>query len=545
MTQRSASRWRAGFGHALTGAALLAAALAFVPFTDGDWAWNEEPIRLAWAIGGTLAFAAAWIAGAGIRRRAARGTARDDLPLQADGPLPVFHASQTGYAQWLAERTAQALREAGIAAQARALESLDAATLETLPRALFVASTTGEGDAPDPVAGFVRRVLGARAALSGLRYGLLALGDRHYQRYCAFGRRLDGWLADQGAERLFPRIEVDNADAVALEVWRHALGRLTGAATLPDWQPAPWQTWRLARRDHLNPGSLGEPTFHLELLPEVGPMPAWRAGDIAEILPQHGADAIAQWLVAAGLDGSSPIRNADGEQTLGARLSCCELPDPAQVRGWNAQQVAEALVELRGRDYSIASLPTDGHLDLLIRQGHRPDGSLGLGAGWLTAHLPVDGKVRLRLRSNPNFHAPAQDGPLILIGNGTGLAGLRALLHERIAQGRHANWLLFGERQRGCDFYHGAELEAALAAGQLAHLDLAFSRDQPQRRHVQHALAEQGERLKAWMDAGAVIQVCGSLSGMAGGVDAVLRGLLGDAQVQQLTEAGRYRRDVY
>ena len=37
----------------------------------------------------------------------------------------------------------------------------------------------------------------------------------------------------------------------------------------------------------------------------------------------------------------------------------------------------------------------------------------------------------------------------------------------------------------------------------------------------------------------------GSLEGMAGGVDAVLRELLGDEAVQQLIEEGRYRRDVY
>ena len=151
----------------------------------------------------------------------------------------------------------------------------------------------------------------------------------------------------------------------------------------------------------------------------------------------------------------------------------------------------------------------------------------------------------LRLRSNPAFHAPDEDIPLILIGNGTGLAGLRALLRERIAAGRHVNWLLFGERQRHCDFFHGAELEAALDAGQLEHLDLAFSRDGTQRVYVQHLLHQHAGRLQQWIDAGACIFVCGSLEGMAGGVDAALRSILGDARMQQLAESGRYRRDVY
>ncbi|PKM23655.1 MAG: flavodoxin, partial [Gammaproteobacteria bacterium HGW-Gammaproteobacteria-12] len=110
-------------------------------------------------------------------------------------------------------------------------------------------------------------------------------------------------------------------------------------------------------------------------------------------------------------------------------------------------------------------------------------------------------------------------------------------------QGR--NWLLFGERNRACDFFCGDELQAALAAGELQHLDLVFSRDQADKRYVQDLLREQGERLHAWLNEGAAIYVCGSLQGMAGGVDAALRELLGDATVQELVEEGRYRRDVY
>ena len=79
----------------------------------------------------------------------------------------------------------------------------------------------------------------------------------------------------------------------------------------------------------------------------------------------------------------------------------------------------------------------------------------------------------------------------------------------------------------------------------LQHLDLAFSRDQAEKRYVQALLREQHERLRAWLAEGAAIYVCGSLQGMAGGVDAVLRELLGDETVDDLVEEGRYRRDVY
>lgn len=134
---------------------------------------------------------------------------------------------------------------------------------------------------------------------------------------------------------------------------------------------------------------------------------------------------------------------------------------------------------------------------------------------------------------------------MILIGNGTGLAGLRAHLKARIQSGATRNWLLFGERQRTHDFFHAGELLAWQSQGQLEHLDLAFSRDGGEHRYVQHALLAHGDRLRQWIDEGATVYVCGSLAGMAPEVDAALRSMLGDERIEELRGAGRYRRDVY
>src|SRR5690606_7074032 len=210
-----------------------------------------------------------------------------------------------------------------------------------------------------------------------------------------------------------------------------------------------------------------------------------------------------------------------------------------------AQALVEALVPLGAREYSIASLASDGVLELIVRRERRADGSLGLGSGWLTEYLAESGRVPARLRRNSGFHVPADDRPLILIGNGTGLAGLRALLRARIRAGHKRNWLLFGERNRAHDFYCAEELEGALASGDLQRLDLAFSRDQAQKVYVQDLLRRQGDELRRWLEQGAALYLCGSLEGMAGGVDEVLHELLGAEAVRALVEQGRYRRDVY
>lgn len=133
----------------------------------------------------------------------------------------------------------------------------------------------------------------------------------------------------------------------------------------------------------------------------------------------------------------------------------------------------------------------------------------------------------------------------MLIGNGTGMAGLRSHLRARSRVDAGPNWLIFGERNASCDFHYREEIEAWNASGLLSRLDAVFSRDGHGHRYVQDRLAEAGDQLREWIGRGAAIYVCGSLQGMAGGVDEVLRTVLGSETVDELGADGRYRRDVY
>jgi sulfite reductase (NADPH) flavoprotein alpha-component len=79
----------------------------------------------------------------------------------------------------------------------------------------------------------------------------------------------------------------------------------------------------------------------------------------------------------------------------------------------------------------------------------------------------------------------------------------------------------------------------------LQRLDLAFSRDQSERFYVQHVLTAHAGIVREWMHRNAAILVCGSLEGMAPGVDSALRQVLGEPEFQRAASEGRYRRDVY
>jgi sulfite reductase (NADPH) flavoprotein alpha-component len=332
----------------------------------------------------------------------------------------------------------------------------------------------------------------APADLTGLSYGLLALGDATYADFCGFGRALDGWLQRSGAAPLFDRIEVDDGDTGAIRHWQHQLALLTGSKVQTDWTPPAYDRWRLVERTQLNPGSPGGEAWLMAFGP-VDHAPAWVAGDIAGI----------------GL----PV--IDGQPAPGSR------------------------------EYSVASLPGDGRAEFIVRLMHRPDGTPGLASGWLTRELAVGDAVEMRIRTNRSFHGPSPETPLILIGNGTGLAGLRAHWKARAARPHGGTWLMFGERTRAHDAFLDAELQAALESGDLTRLDRVFSRDAGDGRYVQQLVSEHAADLSAWVDRGATILVCGSLEGMSKGVQAALEAVLGTERLLSLTEAGRYRRDVY
>ncbi|SFI80072.1 sulfite reductase flavoprotein subunit alpha [Caulobacter sp. UNC279MFTsu5.1] len=511
----------------------------------GGWEALTPEARRLWAAGVVVCayvlfcLAIAWRET--LRRRAARRAAQA-LAAGTGASVLVVHASQTGFAEELALATARLLGDAGARVTLKSLAEVTRPDLAAAGRALFVVSTTGEGDAPDTARRFIRDVMSGEPALHGLSYGVLALGDSSYAQFCAFGRTLDAWLARHGAAPLFDRVEVDDGDPAALRHWQSHVGVLAGVTDAPDWTRPRYGRWRLAERRRLNPGSPGDAAFHIRLEPLAAV--AWEAGDILEVGPRNNPAEVAALLARRGLDPSAPVV-AEEAPTLAQALSWRRLPHDDGPTADTAQALVHALPPLPHREYSIASLPADGGVELLVRAMRRPDGRPGLGSGWLTAHAAEGSEIAARVRTNRAFHGPPDDRPLILIGNGTGLAGLRAHLKARAAAGRHRNWLVFGERTAAHDYFHREEIEAWRAEGVLQRVDLAFSRDQDRKVYVQHRLAQAADALRTWVADGAAIYVCGSLEGMSGEVHATLTAVLGAETMERLADEGLYRRDVY
>jgi sulfite reductase (NADPH) flavoprotein alpha-component len=165
--------------------------------------------------------------------------------------------------------------------------------------------------------------------------------------------------------------------------------------------------------------------------------------------------------------------------------------------------------------------------------------------------------VRVYVKPNRHFRLP-EDGnrPIIMIGAGTGVAPYRAFIEDRAEEGaKGKSWLFFGERNFTNDFLYQLEWQEALESGTLSRIDVAFSRDQPEKIYVQQRLWEARADLLKWVDEGAHIYVCGDEKGMARDVDVMLGRILaeaargddeaGRAKLKELTKSGRYQRDVY
>jgi sulfite reductase (NADPH) flavoprotein alpha-component len=162
----------------------------------------------------------------------------------------------------------------------------------------------------------------------------------------------------------------------------------------------------------------------------------------------------------------------------------------------------------------------------------------------------------VKLRPNRHFALPAPDRDIIMVGPGTGVAPFRAFVQDRratSASGR--SWLFFGDRQFTHDFLYQLEWQEALADGALTRMDVAFSRDRPQKVYVQDRMWEQRGDLIDWLEGGAYFYVCGDAKAMAKDVRATLVRAYADVKaiseeaaeqaVAALERERRYLQDTY
>lgn len=214
---------------------------------------------------------------------------------------------------------------------------------------------------------------------------------------------------------------------------------------------------------------------------------------------------------------------------------------------FNAAEFAGLMRALQPRLYSIASSlrahPDEAHL-LVVALTFTARGRerLGVGSTFVNDRWPDGTTAPVYAQdAQQHFGMPADPcTPMIMIGPGTGLAPFRGFLEEREAIGAPGrNWLFFGEQSRTWGFYYQDELTAWQQRGRL-RLDLAFSRDQPDKIYVQHRMRECARDLYAWLEEGAEVFICGDKSRMAADVQQELAQIIQTQGARTPAQAAEY-----
>lgn len=456
-------------------------------------------------------------------------------------PWLIAYATQTGVSEQLAWRTAISLQEAHQPTTVKSVQQLSEDDLKQAKQVLWIVSTYGTGEAPDLASHFEKKLMSKSLDLSHLQYAVLALGSQEYpDTYCSFGHRIDSWLKQSGAQQLFTTVEVNNGSNNDIQLWNNALVQATKLDLQTMSIDKVFDQWHLSKRELINPESLGAPAFNIEL--QACHETIWQAGDIAEIQTGNSPERIQQFLDKYQVHADTQVESL--EQSIQTVLWDRDLTVEVEPFA-NMEHLLEQLPTLPTREYSIASIPSQQVLRLVVRQQRDAQGELGLGSGWLTTHLKLRDKVALRIRNNDSFHLITDNRPIICIGNGTGIAGLMSLIHARVRLDYTENWLIFGERQQAHDYFFKETIQSWQNTAMLQRIDLAFSRDQAEKVYVHHKLRDHADEVRKWIANDAVIYVCGSIDGMASDVDQALIEILGQDTVEQLRLDGRYRRDVY
>jgi len=547
----------------------------------------------------------AWLAGylAGLEASAAP---QPVAPTRAAEPITIVFASESGNSERLAGDLAKVARKNGLKPTVIDMADLDVASLASVKRLVVIAATWGEGDPPARAVRVYGELMAEQAPrLDGVEFGVIALGDTAYVEFCAIGKAIDARLEALGGKRVVERVDCDLDFAEPARRWIDEAVKIFAPKDLEPGRvievdfgkPAASPSTDVIEAEviehiNLNSSCSAKETIHLELGFD-GAVPAYEPGDSLDLHAENDPAYVDALLKAAGLASDQALRAdlltsrdvttlslktldnfvaatghdgvksliADGyarEWITGRQLIDLVEAFPAAL---NSDQLRAVTRPLAPRAYSIASSrrEVDAEAHLLISavryRSHGRDRK-GVASNFAAERLKRGSRVRVKLRPNKHFALPKPDRDIIMVGPGTGVAPFRAFVQERRATGATGrSWLFFGDRNFTHDFLYQTDWQEALKDGALTRMDVAFSRDRPEKVYVQHRIWERRRELVDWLDGGAHFYVCGDAKAMAKDVRATLTRAYADVKslapeaaekaVTALDREHRYLQDTY
>ncbi len=550
---------------------------------------------------------------------AASGTVAPVSAPAAATKLTVLYGTESGNSEVLADRTAKEAKKRGFQAVVKSMADTKPADLAKATNLLVIVSTWGDGEPPEGATTFYKELMSGELALSGVSYSVCALGDTSYEKFCQTGKDIDARLEKFGAKRISDRKDCDvdyeeswsswldaTLSSIAPQSTASVVAAPVAGAVVEYGKKNPFPS-EVLENSLLNGEGSAKETIHLGLSLEGSGL-SYEPGDALAVIPVNAPDVIQAVLNAAKLKGTETVEvKGEGSKLLadalredyditalsravltklqaitGSTELAALLAEDAkeQLKAWNygreivdaieafapngltAEQLAGIFRKLPPRLYSIASSPLahpgEVHLTVAaVRYDAHGRQRKGVCSTYLADLVKTGDFTSIFVQPNKNFRLPTSgETPVIMVGPGTGVAPFRAFVEHRAALGHPGkNWLFFGDQRYTYDFLYQLEWQDHLKSGVLSKLDVAFSRDQPEKIYVQHKMLERAKELYAWLEEGAHFYVCGDANRMAHDVHEALVSIVesqghksradAEAYVEELKKAKRYQRDVY
>ncbi len=519
--------------------------------------------------------------------------------VQAETKITIVYGTETGNAKGLSTRLAGIARKKGVIVKLQSLEQYKPQDLLKGGVLFIVISTQGDGEPPLSALPFYDHLHTLSSGLDKLKYAVLGLGDSSYPLFCKAGEDVDVQLEKAGAQRLLPLQKCDTDYEEDASLWLESVlqavsNEQSGADVVFSSKAQvkksgkKWYTGTVRQVINLNDTGSAKETYHIEIDAEDVD---YAPGDSIGILPANREEVVQQVLRTTGIAAEKELPFKGDTLTvyelLKHKLNISYLPERvlqkyADITGQDIPLTKMALTDLLNiypvagdtqfeeiltvlepiapRLYSISSSPlaheqevhiTVSRNTFSINSGKR----FGLCSDYL-AGLGEGTELTFYVHKNNLFRLPDEDKDIILIGPGTGIAPFRSFLAEREASGATGrSWLFFGEQHFVTDFLYQTEIQSWLDTGILQQVNVAFSRDQPERIYVQHKIEEHGARFYDWINAGAYLYICGAKEPMSVDVERSITRIVGQfgqkseeeaAQyMEELRESGRLLKDVY
>ncbi|WP_028869193.1 assimilatory sulfite reductase (NADPH) flavoprotein subunit [Psychromonas arctica] len=180
---------------------------------------ESQLAQLQQATAGLDAVQTAWVSGylAGVSQGPVTSTA---LAQSAGQSLTILIGSQTGNAKGVAQELAEQATAKGIPNKLVSMADYKVKAIKDESHVIVVASTNGEGEAPDDAIDLHAFLASKKAPkLEGLKFAVLGLGDSSYEFFCQTGKDFEQRLQALGGEIITERLDADVDYQEVTQAW--------------------------------------------------------------------------------------------------------------------------------------------------------------------------------------------------------------------------------------------------------------------------------------------------------------------------------------